>query len=278
MKAFQEGFVTANAIQIHYYHYQPSQNTRQAIIFLHSVTDNAQCWQRLAQALPEGYELILMDGRGHGQSDGPMHGYSTEDRADDVAGLINALGLQQPVLIGDAMGAETAMGTAAIYPQLVRAVVLEDPPWPGRFYGSTPEERAERASNWRADILLQKSRSREELIEQASKTHPEWSNDELSTWADAKKEANPNLVGMVTAPRRRWSDYVRQAECPILLLTGEPERGAIVSERTVEEALTFWKNGRRVHLPGAGHSIRRDQFQPYLVTVVEFLQEVFSAG
>lgn len=278
MKAFQEGFLTANAIQIHFYRYQPADSANHTLIFLHSVTDNGLCWQRLAQALPDGYEMVLMDARGHGLSDGPLQGYSTEDRADDVAGVIQALKLEHPILIGDSMGAETAIATAAVYPHLVRAVILEDPPWPGRFFGSTPEERAERAATWREEVVRQKALSREELLAQVCTNHPDWVEEDLGPWVDAKKEASPNLVGMVTAPRRRWSDYVRQAECPILLLTGDPELGAIVSARTVEDAQHFWKNGRWVHIAGAGHSIRRDKFEAYLEAVNRFVEEVFTAS
>ena len=47
--------------------------------------------------------------------------------ADDAAAVIGALGLQKPYLLGHSMGAITAATVAANYPDLVRAVVLEDP-------------------------------------------------------------------------------------------------------------------------------------------------------
>ena len=79
---------------------------------------------------------------------------------------------------------------------------------------------------------------------------------------------------MVFAPRRRWSDYVRQAQCPILLITADPERGAIVNAQTVQEANMFWKNGRTVNISGAGHCIHREQFDPYIRIVRDFLGRV----
>jgi pimeloyl-ACP methyl ester carboxylesterase len=278
MKAFAQGSVTANSIQIHYYRYTKPGSASRAVVFLHGVTDNGLCWSRVAQALPDSYDLVLMDARAHGRSDAPVSGYSADDRACDVAGLINALGLDRPVLVGHSMGAETALATAAIYPALVQAVVMEDPPWPGRFYGSTPEERTERAAHWREEILQQKALSRDELIAQGRLNNPTWAEEELFAWADAKKEIDPNLVGIVTAPRRRWSDYARQAECPLLLVTADPERGAIVSPRTVEEAALVWKKGRAVHIAGAGHSIHREQFDAYLQALQTFLDEVFDSN
>ena len=90
----------------------------------------------------------------------------------DVAGLIEALKLDRPVLMGHSMGAETAIGAASIFPDLVRAVILEDPPWPGRFWGSTPEERSDRAAQWGEDIRKQKTLSIEELVAQARQPAP----------------------------------------------------------------------------------------------------------
>lgn len=277
MKSFDEGSVTVHDARLHYYRRTPPGSAGRAVVFLHGVTDDALCWTRVVQGLPEAFDLVLLDARSHGKSDAPAAGYSSEDRAGDVAGVITALGLDRPVLVGHSMGAETAVATAAVYPALVRAVFLEDPPWPGRFWGSTPEERAERAAQWREEIMQQKSLSREDLITKARLTNPTWDETEILAWADAKRAMHPNLAGIVVAPRRRWSDYVRQAECPILLLTGDPELGAIVSPRTVEEARTIWKNGRAAHIPGAGHSIRRDQFRLYMQTLQDFLLEVFDS-
>jgi pimeloyl-ACP methyl ester carboxylesterase len=47
-----------------------------------------------------------------------------------VAGLITALGLERPVLAGHSMGGGVASAVAALYPDLVGGVVLEDPAWP----------------------------------------------------------------------------------------------------------------------------------------------------
>jgi pimeloyl-ACP methyl ester carboxylesterase len=278
-----EGSVLANSIQIHYSRITPPPRKTSplrrsrpplSIILLHGVTDNGACWNRVADSLCKDYDLILPDSRGHGMSDAPEMGYGVDDRTADVLGLIQELKLDRPVLLGHSMGGETAMGVAALYPEAVRAVMLEDPPWPGRFWGSTPEERSDRAAQWGEDIRKQKELSAEALIEKARQEHPTWPLSELQPWAESKQQVSPFIANMVLAPRRRWNDYVRQAECPILLITGDLDLGAIVNEQTVKEAAMFWKNGRAVHIPGAGHSIHRDQFDPFLRAVRDFLGRV----
>ena len=279
MSDFVEGSIQTNGINLHFYRIDAPVKksllgrTRPTttIILLHGVTDSGECWKRTAQALCHDYNLVMPDSRGHGLSDAPENGYGVEDRAADVAGLIQALAIERPVLLGHSMGAETAIGTAALFPQLLRGVILEDPPWPGRFWGSTLEERAERAAQWREDLLQQKSWTIQELISDAHEQHPTWHKDELDPWAGAKQLVSPNITNVVFAPRRRWSDYVRQAECPILLITGDPEHGALVTSSTAQEAALFWKNGRTVNIPNAGHNIHREQFEPFMHAVKEFL-------
>ena len=55
---------------------------------------------------------------------------------------------------------------------------------------------------------------------------------------------------------------------------GWPERGAIVTPETAQEASTLWRTGRVAHIPNAGHSIRRDQYEPFRTAVTDFLREV----
>ncbi len=282
LTGFLEDFVTANGVKLHYYRSTPpSKKTllgrprpALSVVLLHGVTDNGLCWARVAGALAKDYDLILPDARGHGLSDAPETGYSVDDRAADVAGLIDALKLDRPALFGHSMGAETAIGAAALFPEKIRGVILEDPPWPGRFWGSTPEEKAERMAMMRAEIEQNRQKTLEALIEQAGEENPTWHPDEIKPWAEAKQQVSPNIVTRVLAPRRRWSDYVRQAQCPILLITGDSDRGSLVAAKTAEEAAIYWKDGRAVHISNAGHCIHRDQFEPVIQAARDFLAKL----
>ena len=265
-------FVEANGIKLHYF--RTGRVDRPTVILLHGVTDSGKCWSSVAAELADVYDVVMPDARGHGRSDAPELGYGEEDRAADVAGLIRALRLDRPVLLGHSMGAATAISTAALFPDLVRAVILEDPPWPGRSYGSTAEEREARAQQWREDIDRMQRKSIGELIAEQRQQYPHWSDDELNPWAEAKQQVSANIASMMLAPRRRWSDYLRQAGCPLLLIVGDVERGAIVSPATINEAKMFWQNGRAYHIPDAGHNIHRDQFQLYMKVVRAYLREV----
>ena len=55
---------------------------------------------------------------------------------------------------------------------------------------------------------------------------------------------------------------------------GDLERGAIVSPAVADEARRLNAHVRVVHVPGAGHNIRREQYVPFKAAVSEFLKDV----
>jgi len=72
------------------------------------------------------FRVVAADQRSHGLSDRPDDGYGFDDTAADVMALIDALGLQRPVIVGHSWGASVALVVAAANRDRVRAVVLVD--------------------------------------------------------------------------------------------------------------------------------------------------------
>src|SRR3982074_2513917 len=96
------GDVITNKIKIHYYR---TGGDKRPLVLSHGATDSGLCWSRVARTLESEYDVIMPDSRGHGLSDAPETGYSSADHAADLAGLIRALGLEQPAVGGHSMGA-----------------------------------------------------------------------------------------------------------------------------------------------------------------------------
>ena len=117
--------LSVNDIQIHYYR---TGGEKPTIVLSHGVTDDGLCWTPVAMALELDYDVIMVDARGHGLSGNPKGDYSVEARSADLAGLIKALRLDRPVVMGHSLGAETSLYTAAHYPDLIAGIILEDPP------------------------------------------------------------------------------------------------------------------------------------------------------
>jgi pimeloyl-ACP methyl ester carboxylesterase len=124
---------------------------------------------------------------------------------------------------------------------------------------------------WLTDL---QGKPRERIIADQRAQTPHWSDAELEPWADSKIRLSLNVFNRSRAREVDWADVARKITCPALLITGDPERGAIVTGEQAEALRSMIPQLRIAHIPGAGHSIRRDRFTPYLEAVRDFLSEV----
>jgi pimeloyl-ACP methyl ester carboxylesterase len=78
------------------------------ILFIHGLSQSHLCWARQYEsALADEFRLVAYDLRGHGMSEAPLEPeHYTDERlwADDVAAIIEQLGLDRPVLVGWSYG------------------------------------------------------------------------------------------------------------------------------------------------------------------------------
>ena len=95
------GLCQANGISIHYLR---TGGQKSSIVALHGLLGSGACLSPLARMLEDGFDVVLTDERGHGQSSAPVGGYSYRDLAADVVSLIKQLELDAPILLGHSMG------------------------------------------------------------------------------------------------------------------------------------------------------------------------------
>ncbi|MCE5208196.1 MAG: alpha/beta hydrolase [Chloroflexi bacterium] len=264
------GHVITNGVKLHYYR---TGDEKPSVIFLHGISDNGLCWSRLALRLEPFYDVIMVDARGHGFSEATETGYTPEDRAADVAGLIEALHLEKPSIAGHSMGAETAVMVAAMYPKMAGCLLLEDPPFWHQAHKETPEARAQRRDHFRQQITEWRVKSLDELIQIGKQMYPNWDETDLFQWGKSKQQVNPVVFDGIESERLSWREYARQVKCPVLLITGDPLLGAIITQEVTDELKKMWKKPEIVHIEHAGHNIRRDQFELYHETVKKFLRK-----
>jgi non-heme chloroperoxidase len=78
------------------------------ILLIHGLSQNHLCWARQYQStLADEFRLVAYDLRGHGMSEAPLEPEHYADGrlwADDVAAIIQQLGLDRPVLVGWSYG------------------------------------------------------------------------------------------------------------------------------------------------------------------------------
>lgn len=266
--------VIANGIKIHY---ERTGGVKPSVVLCHGLTDSGCCWQRVVAALQNDYDVVTPDARAHGLSDAPPSGYTYETLAADVAGLIEALGLHKPAVIGHSMGAMTAAVLGASYPGLAGKLVLEDPPW--RTTVTSAQERAAQAKGWEGLIARMKKGTLQQIMAAQPPLGPrmnEWDESELAPWYEAKQQVNPVIVAITSNTPALWQEFAPRIACPLLLLWSEPARGSIVTAEVAQLAATLNPNITAVHVPNAGHNIRRENFEQYISAVRTFLSEANS--
>ena len=96
-----------------------------ALLFLHGYPFDGTLWRHQAGAFP-GWRTLIPDLRGLGRSDAPDLGYSMATYADDLAGLLDAIGVDEVVLVGLSMGGYIALEFLRRHRPRVRGLVLAD--------------------------------------------------------------------------------------------------------------------------------------------------------
>lgn len=97
-----------------------------AILCLHGRWGRAETWYDFMMHYGDRYRVIAPDQRGHGLSSKPVSKYTAEEMSDDMARLLDHLGIDSAIVAGHSMGGRIAGYMAALYPKYVRALAILD--------------------------------------------------------------------------------------------------------------------------------------------------------
>lgn len=95
----------------------------QPILFLHGYTDSLFSYSRIAPLMAPSYRAIYLSMRGHGKA-ARANEYAMETFARDAVEAMDALNIENAVVVGHSMGSIIAQKMALLYPKRVEALVL----------------------------------------------------------------------------------------------------------------------------------------------------------
>ena len=107
-------------------HYERS-GSEEPLVLIHGSWVDGRVWDAVRPALSRSFEVVSFDRRGHSRSVPAPAGTIHED-VDDVAGLIEALGLRPAHVAGASWGGSIALRLAAARPDLLRSLSVHEPP------------------------------------------------------------------------------------------------------------------------------------------------------
>lgn len=267
--------VLINGVRLHYY--RTGAGEKRPVVLVHGFSDNGLCWTPVARALASDYDVIMPDMRAHGLSERVRPGEPV-DMAADLAELIQALGLQRPIICGHSMGAIVTYQIGVRFPALASALVLEDPAWWLPEPEQPPlagESREASMAKWAKGLADQ---TLDELLERYRKDHPAWPEELLRPMCESKKQLDASILD-IQSPRKHsqevhWLTTIQNIAQPMLVFAGNPALGGIVTPAVAAKIRALNPQVKIVVIPDAGHLIRFDKPAVFLGELLEFLKQV----
>ncbi len=266
-------YVISNGVKIHYYR---TGGNKPPLVLAHGITDDGMCWYPVTEVLANDFDVVMVDARGHGKSDAPEDGYTLQNLGAELASVVQALKLDKPILLGHSMGAITALVAAGLYPSMPRAILLEDPPpfWMNVAGASRDESFKIGFTTWVNSI---KRKTRGELLSECREQNPAWSEAEIEPWINSKHRVSPKVIELIDPPDMISIDLpslFKKITCPTLFISAETSRGAASAEKDIAQIKTHIPHMNVIHIEGAGHNIRREQFTKYLESIQDFVKKL----
>ena len=104
--------------------YHETHGTGRPLILLHGGLGSGEMFGPILPALTERHQVITVDLQGHGRTADIDRPIDIRLMADDIAALIDHLGLEKPDLVGYSLGGGVAFFTASKYPEKVAKLVM----------------------------------------------------------------------------------------------------------------------------------------------------------
>ncbi|HJP71245.1 MAG TPA: alpha/beta fold hydrolase [Candidatus Limnocylindria bacterium] len=236
-------------------------------VLVHGVTGWHRTWWRVGPALAHaGWRVIAVDQRGHGRSPRIAGHAGVAEWTADLAAAIEGIGAPADVLIGHSLGAAVSAELAYLRPELVRRLVLEDPPALTRADDTGWQQNLERE-------MLDAHADFDGEVARELAANPRWQPEDARQDVEGKQLADRD--GLLASFRRetgaRVPALVQLITVPTLYVLGDEQRSVYRGDARRRLAHELPPNAR-LAVADAGHTIHRDQFEWYMATVVDWLR------
>ncbi len=280
---FQEKEFQAGVVPIHY---AEGPANGPPLVLLHGL---ARDWKSFFVLLPElssRFHVFALDLRGHGASGRVPQGYRITDYAQDVSAFLKQIVPGGAAIFGHSLGAEVGMCAAADRDCSVSALILGDPVISAENFARSMYDPL----FLQLHKLIEQGGSQEELARGIGRIAlqvpgfdevlhidelPGNTGPVLLEWARCARLADPETIAMLLAGSSfaGWDPrtILPQITCPTLLLQGNPELDALLTDDDVKLALALLPNGKHIKFPLLGHALFMQQPKPVLNAINAFL-------
>jgi pimeloyl-ACP methyl ester carboxylesterase len=245
--------------------YYQEAGTGQPLVLLHGMSSCAEAWWQQFEAFSPYLRVIAYDSVNHGHSANSPRDQPEPDRADELEGFIQALGLERPIIAGNSMGALTTIRWAARHPGGAAALVpsgMGIGPFPGG--GRPAAEPLDDQTLFLpvGDSLTDNLRDHNPLLyERYLRIRSTATRLEALRHPRARSMANPS--------REELDAAVTKIQSPMLVVVGDLDRLA-PNARALAAAVP----GAKLHVvKNSPHNVYYETAREYNDVVAEFLSE-----
>lgn len=254
----------ANGIQINY---EIHGDKGPWVTLSHSLACNLHMWDGQIALLKGRYRVLAIDTRGHGASDAPAAAYSMDLLADDLKGLLDALGVRETHFAGLSMGGMIGMTFALKYPGVFKTLMLCD---------TSSRIPAEAAAVWEGRIKTAREQGMAPLVQP---TLERWFTEPFrKSRPDMMKKVGDMIratpaVGYAgcchAIPKINLTDRLGAIKCPVQIIVGEQDVGTPVAmSEAIHKAIP---GSELVIVPSASHLSNLEQPEAFNTALSRFL-------
>jgi len=258
---------TINAVEIAY----DDHGIGLPVIFLHAFPLNRSMWTGLASALlkEQRYRLVAADWRGFGESTINNTISTMELFADDVAGLMDTLGMRQAILCGLSMGGYAALAFLQKYPQRIAGLILADTrPGVDSDEVKANRERVARLAETRGNGAIADLHIPTLLSDHTRRHHPEV-EAQIRRMVAAVTPSGIAAASRGMAQRADLTHLLSTIAFPTLVIVGELD--TFTPPEMVREYAAKIPAAQLAIIPHAGHLSNMEQPEAFFAVVRNFL-------
>ena len=280
----EDRYVDVDGLKLHYLDW--GGDGKPKMLCLHGAAQNAHMWDFTALAYCDRYHVLSLDQRGHGDSGwAPDEDYGRDAHQRDISGFVEALGLDNFVLVGLSMGGSNAITYTAGHPDKVRALVAVD------IGPETRREGVERIGEFvTQEDVLDSFDAFVDRTQRYSPLRPAWQirgslqhnlrqlPDGRWTWKYDPVLRDPQrraLRMQGPGPEERWATWER-VQCPTLIVRGG--ESDVLSADVAQRMQQRLPGSRLVEVARAGHRVPGDNPVDFERALGEFLKEMDNAA
>jgi pimeloyl-ACP methyl ester carboxylesterase len=252
-------YATVNGLKLYY---EIHGEGGEPLVLLHGGLGGIVEYAGILPTLAQNRQVIAVEMQGHGHTADIDRPLTYENMADDVAALIQQLGLKQADVMGFSLGGGVALQTAIRHPEVVRRLVLVSTPF--------------RRDGWYPEVLAGMAT----MSADAAKAMIETPMYQFYASAAPKPEDWPRLVSKVGDLLRQdydWSKDVAKLKLPVLVVVGDAdsvrpqhalELFSLLGGGQKDGAMGGLPNAQFAVLPGTTHftMLSRADLLPPIVT------------